>query len=273
MSKLSMLFIAILSLSGCSQLQKVTINDSFVLPKDNLSDNEGGVFSSTKKNTLSSKTIGNLNYAQSKLSKTSNIDFDYMILDTDGYSYTVVTKDDTPYVAFSTTYLDEFGEDQDVIVSSTAHTLAHIKNNDTDSTSEIREASMFVVRQVVSTVVSIFATPIAGYASSTALSGAEAGIKVINENKANEDGLNIVIESGLSPCGFIKEKLYADKNIGITNPKKYLAAHSGIDKRAEITQEYLKKHPEIHCGEHAEKEKTNESSEEVHEPLMEADSR
>lgn len=261
-------------LSGCSQLQKATIDDKFILPKDKLVNSQEVVLSDNKyKDTLSSKTVTNLKYAHDKLSQSSSIDFEYMILDTDGYSYTVISNDGTPYVGLSTSFLNEFGEDQDVIVGSTAHVLAHIKNEDTDTSNEWREASMFVLRQVVSTVVSMFATPIAGYASSTALSGAEAGVKVINENKANTVGLEILTNANLSPCGYIKEKQYADENIGLTNPKKYIAAHSGIDNRAEITENYLKDHPEIVCEKHIKSEENSVLVEEIHEPLNETDSK
>lgn len=238
----------LIMLTGCSQLQKVTINNEYIVSSDDLSSNIGVNKEQTRyPKEITPDIIANLSEVNTKLSKSSGIDFDYILLDSDGYSYAVITRDDKPHLGYSIKYLSEVGHDKDILYSTSSHLLGHIQNGSTDKKNETLELSMFVIRQIVSTTLSMIATPVAGYASSTALSGAESGVKLLDENKANETGLNILIDANIEPCGYIKEFQHYDKNVDIASPTKLLTYHSGVKNRYDLAKAYLDKHPSIKC--------------------------
>lgn len=241
-----MMLLLVFLLCGCSQLQKLNISDQHVLTKEQL--NTLGESSEDLYNYhLSSKTIDNLKETDTKLTELTGIQYEYVILNTDGYSYGAISKDGKNYVGLSTDFLNTFGDDPDVVMSATLHVLAHIKQGTTDTNNEKREVSLFLIRQIVSTTVSFFATPIAGYASSFAISGAESGAKIKEENDANTLTMEWLKTGNLNPCGFIKEKKHSEQNSAITDPKKLLFMHSGVNDRAKLAKEYLDINPELIC--------------------------
>lgn len=269
-----MMLIFSLILCGCTQLQRFTVSDQFVLTKQDLESEDTLILSDEKyKNTLSKNTVTNLKKTHDNMSKLTNIDFSYMILESESYSYGAFNEDEKNYVALSSSFLNEFGDDEDVINSSTLHSLSHIKNGSTDNSLRLRETSLFVVRQIVSTTVSIFATPLAGYASSAALSGAETGVKIAEENSANTVTFDWIKEGNINPCGFIKEKNFTDKNVDILTPTKYLLSHPGVDDRYKLAKEYSESSNQYVCTEHIKKEASSINTERIHEPLEESDSR
>ena len=102
----------LLTLCGCSQLQRFTINDQLVLTHEQLESNDSIILTQDKfKDTLSKTTIKNLKDSHDELTKLTDIEFNYMILDTDAYSYGAIIEDDKNYIAISSDFLNELKKD------------------------------------------------------------------------------------------------------------------------------------------------------------------
>lgn len=240
-------------ISACTQFTKMQIHDQVYLKDDamrenslksaglNMTSDKGEVF------TISPQTLSNMEQTRDRIEKVSGTSFEYAIVDSDYHSHLLLTHDDKEYVAFSMQFLDKHGSDPEIIAAVVAHDLAHIADSDTGDAIDRRETGFFVARQVVSVALSLVASPIAGYAGSAAMTGAEQADIALEESKVNPIGMQWLIDAGYSPCGYVKIKHYNDDNNAQPSPLKFMGSHQGINARAELAQEHLKANPATVC--------------------------
>lgn len=250
--RLNLLLLSVL-MCACTQFTKMQIHDQVYLQDDAMkasADKSIGLKVKSEKGeefTVSPKTLTNMEQARDRLEKISGTPFEYAIVDSDYHAHLLLTHDNKEYVAFSMQFLDKYGEDHEIISAVVAHDLAHISDNDTGDSIDRRETGFFIARQVVSVALSFVGTPIAGYAGSAAMTGAEQADIALEESKVNPIGMKWLIDAGYSPCGYIKIKRHNENNSAQSSPLKFMGSHQGIDARAEMAQDHINANPGIVC--------------------------
>lgn len=240
-------------LNACTQFSKLQIHDKAYLDDQKIEE------SYQKANGLQAKgengediivkkeTLRLLHDIRQRLEKTSGQTFEYAIVDSDSHAHLLMSHDKKEYVTFSMQFLDKHGSDPDILASVVAHDLAHIADKDTGDAQDNRETGFFVARQVISAALSVVGTPIAGYAASAAMSGAEQAAIAQEEDKVNPVGMQWLLDSGYTPCGYIKLKQYSDENESLGSPLKFMGSHPGESSRAQMAQDQIAANPKIVC--------------------------
>ena len=241
------------ALSACTQFSKLQIHDKAYLDDQKIEESYQKTAALQAKGengediVVNKETLRLLHDVRQRLEKTSGQTFEYAIVDSDSHSHLLMSHGDKEYVTFSMQFLDKFGSDPDIIAAVVAHDLAHIADKDTGDAIENRELGFFVARQVISAALSVVGTPIAGYAASAAMSGAEQAEISLEEDKVNPIGMQWLLDSGYTPCGYIKIKQYDDDNAGLGSPLKFMGSHPGISGRAQLAQDHVAANPKIVC--------------------------
>lgn len=253
-----------LTLGACSQFSKLQIHDKAYLDDQKIEE------SYQKTNALQAKgengedivvsreTLRLLHDTRERLEKVSGQTFEYAIVDSDSHAHLLMSHEKKEYVTFSMQFLDKHGSDPDIISAVVAHDLAHIADKDTGDAQDNRETGFFIARQIISTALSVVGTPIAGYAASAAMSGAEEAAISQEEDKVNPIGMKWLMEAGYTPCGYVKLKQYSDENESLGSPLKFMGSHPGESSRAEMAQEQIAANPKITCQLPANTTKPNE---------------
>ena len=240
-------------LSACTQFSKLQIHDKAYLDDQKIEESYQKTAALQAKGengediVVNKETLRLLHDVRQRLEKTSGQTFEYAIVDSDSHSHLLMSHDNKEYVTFSMQFLNKYGSDPDIIAAVVAHDLAHIADKDTGDAMENREIGFFVARQVISAALSVVGTPIAGYAASVAMSGAEQAEVSLEENKVNPIGMQWLIDSGYTPCGYIKLKQYEDDNASLNSPLSFLSSHPGSSSRAQMAQEHVTANPKIVC--------------------------
>lgn len=240
-------------MSACTQFNKLQIHDKAYLDDQKIEESyqKAAALQAKGENgediVVNKETLRLLHDVRQRLEKTSGQTFEYAIVDSDSHSHLLMSHDNKEYVTFSMQFLDKFGSDPDIIAAVVAHDLAHIADKDTGDAIENREIGFFVARQVISAALSVVGTPIAGYAASAAMSGAEQVEISLQEDKVNPIGMQWLLDSGYTPCGYIKIKQYDESNAGLGSPLKFMGSHPGISGRAQMAQDHVAANPKIVC--------------------------
>ena len=192
-------------------------------------------------------TLRSLHDVRSSLEKISGQTFEYAIVDSDNHDHLLMNHEGKEYIAFSISFLNKHGDDQDVVAGVVAHNLAHIADKDTASAMDERETTYFISRQIVSTAVSFVGTPLAGYAASAALTGAEQIAIANEEDKVNPIGIKWLIDAGYTPCGYVKLSKENDESSALGSPLQFVYFHPGLTNRGKLAQEYFDANPTIVC--------------------------
>lgn len=242
-----------LALAGCTQFSKLQIHDKAYLDDQKIEESYQKTAALQVKGengediVVSKETLRLLHDVRQRLEKASGQSFEYAIVDSDSHSHLLMSHDNKEYVTFSLQFLDKFGADPDIIVAVVAHDLAHIADNDTGDAIENREMGFFVARQIISAALSVVGTPIAGYAASAAMSGAEQAEISLEEDKVNPIGMQWLLDAGYTPCGYIKLKQHENDNASLRSPLNFLAAHPGSSSRAQMALDHVTANPKIVC--------------------------
>lgn len=251
----SCLSITVLSLLliGCGQFSKLQIHDKAYLDDQKIEESyqKSSALQAKGENgeelVVSKETLRLLHDIRQRLEKVSGQNFEYAIVDSDNHSHLLMSHDNKEYVTFSIQFLDKFGTDPDILAAVVAHDLSHIADKDTGDAMDNREIGFFVARQIISAALSVVGTPIAGYAASAALSGAEQAEISLQEDKVNPMGMQWLLEAGYTPCGYLKLKQHNDENASLSSPLKFLGSHPGVSARAQMAQDHIASNPKIVC--------------------------
>jgi len=242
-----------LALAGCTQFSKLQIHDKAYLDDQKIEESYQKTAALQVKGengediVVSKETLRLLHDVRQRLEKASGQSFEYAIVDSDSHSHLLMSHDNKEYVTFSLQFLDKFGADPDIIAAVVAHDLAHIADNDTGDAIENREMGFFVARQIISAALSVVGTPIAGYAASAAMSGAEQAEISLEEDKVNPIGMQWLLDAGYTPCGYIKLKQHENDNASLSSPLNFIAAHPGSSSRAQMALDHVTANPKIVC--------------------------
>lgn len=243
-----------LTMGACSQFGKYQIKDTTAfLDKQQIEDSYQMVSSLQAKSAsgedivVQKDTLRSLHDIRDRLEKTSGQTFEYAVVDSDNHDHLLMNREGKEYVTLSVFFLNKHGNDQDVLAGVVAHDLAHIADKDTSSAMDERETSYFVSRQIVSTAVSFVGTPLAGYAASAALTGAEQIAIANEEDKVNPIGIKWLIDAGYTPCGYVKLSKEDDESSVLGSPLQFVYFHPGKTSRGKLAQEYIDANPSIVC--------------------------
>jgi hypothetical protein len=242
-----------LMLPACGQFSKLQIHDKAFLDDQKIEESyqKSSALQAKGENgealVVNKETLRLLHDIRQRLEKVSGQSFEYAIVDSDSHSHLLMSHDNKEYVTFSIQFLDKFGSDPDILAAVIAHDLSHIADKDTGDAMDNREIGFFVARQIISAALSVVGTPIAGYAASAALSGAEQAEISLQEDKVNPVGLQWLLAAGYTPCGYLKIQQYHDENANLSSPLKYLGSHPGVSARAQMVQDHLAANPQIVC--------------------------
>lgn len=242
-----------LTLGACTQFSKLQIHDKAYLDDQRIEESykKASALQAKGENgediVVSKETLKLLHDTRERLEKVSGLTFEYAIVDSDSHAHMLMSHEKREYVTFSMQFLDKHGSDPDIIAAVVAHDLAHIADNDTGDAQDNRETGFFVARQIISTALSVVGTPIAGYAASAAMSGAEQAAIAQEEDKVNPIGMQWLQDAGYTPCGYIKLKQYSDENETLGSPLKFMGSHPGESSRAQMAQDRIAANPKIVC--------------------------
>ena len=255
-----------LTMSACTQLGKSQIKDTAYFDNQKIEDSYQMVSSLQAKGAngetivVQKDTLRSLRDIRSRLEKTSGQTFEYAVVDSDNHDHLLMDHDGKEYITFGVSFLNKHGNDQDVLAGVVAHDLAHIADHDTESAMDQRETNYFISRQIISTAVSFVGTPVAGYATSTALTGAEQAAIANEEDKVNPIGLKWLIDAGYTPCGYVKLNQENDESSALGSPLQFLYFHPGKTSRGKLAQEYIDANPTIVCPTPVSKPSANNSA-------------
>jgi predicted Zn-dependent protease len=145
------------------------------------------------------------------------------------------------YVIFTSAYLNQFGNDPDVLATVMGHELAHHQLGHTqENYGKNRDAAIEAASQALGMIASYF-VPFSGLIVGNAAKGAGLTFNRNDERAADELGMQWAQQAGYSPCGSYRFAFKMNE-LGQGPAITFLSTHPGNTERMENANQYAQSH-------------------------------
>lgn len=230
------LLVLITCLAGCATNRKSTEMTVSV-------PNEEWWNKATSSTDIATKNLANV---RKRMNNVSPIRYSIAISRQTEINAFAVNESGQTLVVFTTGFLNEFGNDQDVLATTLGHELAHHKLGHTDKTRQenvafAQSASSFVLGTVAN-----FFIPFSGMLVSPAVKSATLTFNREDERDADLLGMQWAMQAGYSPCGSYRfAKRMEELGKGTSIP--FLSTHPGNTERMSNADSVAREKIKISC--------------------------
>lgn len=188
----------------------------------------------------------NLATVKNRMEKVSPIGFTIAISRQTEINAFAANESGRTLVVFTTGFLDEFGNDQDVLATTLGHELAHHRLGHTDKTRQVNVAFAQSASSFVLGTVANFFVPFSGLLVSPAVKSATLSFNRDDEREADALGMQWAMQAGYSPCGsyrFAKRMEALGKGTTLT----FMSTHPGNTERMSNADSVARQKYKIAC--------------------------
>ena len=141
-------------------------------------------------------------------------------------------------VVFTKGFLDQFGNDPDILATTLGHEIAHHRLGHTNAERQKNRAiAQEAASRILGVVSSIF-VPFSGLIVGPTVSAAGLSFNRDDEREADLLGLQWAQQAGYSPCGSYRFAMRMTE-MGKDNSLAFLTTHPGTSERSENTQSFM----------------------------------
>lgn len=186
--------------------------------------------------TSQNKSEQNLAIARLKMQQVSSVPFLLGVAQSPEINAYAVQQNEKYLVIFTNGYLQQFGQDQDVLAFTLGHELAHHQLGHTEpGRNQVRDTAWSASSQALGMLASYF-VPFSGFFVGNAVKAAGLSFNRDDERAADELGMKWVIQAGYSACGEYRLAKSLDQlKQGANIP--FLSTHPGNGERMEVAKD------------------------------------
>lgn len=232
-----MLYCLVACLAGCASSNRKSTEMTVSIPNEDWWN---------RATTSTDNSTRNLAQVRKRMQNVSGLSYSIAITREKEINAFAVNEDGRTLVIFTTGFLDEFGNDQDVLATTLGHELAHHKLGHTDKSRQESVAfAQSATSFVLGTVANIF-VPFSGMLVSPAVKTATLTFNREDERDADALGMQWAMQAGYSPCGsyrFAKRMTELGKGTAVT----FLSTHPVNTERMENADTVAKQKYKMSC--------------------------
>lgn len=150
-------------------------------------------------------------------------------------------------VVFTKGFIDQFGNDPDVLATTLGHEIAHHQLGHIDAD---RQNARTLAQEITSTVlgsVASFFIPFSGFIVGPSVKAATLSFNRDDERDADAKGMQWAMQAGYSPCGSYRLSKSLTE-LGKDNSLPFLTTHPGNGERSENAQSFMKENKLPACN-------------------------
>ena len=151
-----------------------------------------------------------------------------------------------PLVVFTQGFLDQFGNDPDILATTLGHEVAHHKLGHTNQERQKNRALAQEASSRILGIVSSLIIPFSGFIVGPSVSAMGLSFNRDDEREADQLGMQWALQAGYSPCGSYRLSEGMIK-LGKENSLAFLTTHPGSSERSENAQTFMKEHQLPEC--------------------------
>jgi predicted Zn-dependent protease len=245
----NLIVVAVLVLSGCAA--QSPIKDAWTVADDDIwrRHRQSGVWlekQGVRFKFIRGSVLTNLLRAKDDIQERSFVRAHLAIVETDSINAFAVTHGGKDYVAFSISYLDEFGNDRDAIATTMGHEMAHLRLGHNGAARKEREGVGRAASTAAGLVASAVGIPMGGLLADIGGAAIVNSFSRDEERAADEQGLRWATEAGYDACGQIR----VAAALGKLGAPAFLSTHPGYAERSELANQYAVKSTGAACPEY-----------------------
>jgi len=198
-------------------------------------------------NPTSSSAEKNLASVRQKLIKTVPFPFVVGLADSSEINAYAQLQSNQRYIILTTGFINQFGNDPDVIAAVLGHELAHHQLGHTQADyAKNRDLAVDATSQALGMIASYF-IPFSGLVIGNAAKGVGLTFSRNDERSADEMGMQWAMQAGYSPCGSYRfaAKLNA---LGEGAAIPFLSTHPGNNERMENASKFSQTQGSFSCA-------------------------
>ena len=198
-------------------------------------------------NQTSSSAERNLATVRQKMMKTVPFPFVVGLSDSSEINAFAELQNNQRYIIFTTGFINQFGNDPDVMATVLGHELAHHQLVHTQADyAKNRDLAVDATSQALGMIASYF-IPFSGLIIGNAAKGVGLTFSRNDERFADEMGMQWAMQAGYSPCG--SYRFAAKMNaLGEGAAIPFLSTHPGNNERMENASRFTQTQGSISCG-------------------------
>jgi predicted Zn-dependent protease len=147
-------------------------------------------------------------------------------------------KTGQPLVVFTKGFLDQFGNDPDILATTLGHEIAHHKLGHTNQERQKNRALAQEASSRILSIVSSIFIPFSGFIVGPSVSAMGLSFNRDDEREADQLGMLWALQAGYSPCGSYRLSEGMAK-LGKENSLAFLTTHPGSSERSENAQNFM----------------------------------
>lgn len=183
----------------------------------------------------------NLVVTHQKLSKVSGVNATLALVQTDSPNAFAFSKDGQNYIAFSLSFMNALGENQDALAAVMGHELAHLKLGHSGKEREAREQQTQIIGQAAGFLLAIVGVPMGGTIGNLTATGIGRSFTRDEERDADSLGIKWSTDAGYNPCGYIDVMNVFEKANQSPQAFAFLSTHPDSGERSKSALEYSMK--------------------------------
>ncbi len=198
-------------------------------------------------NQTASSAEKNLATVRQKMMKTVPFPFVVGLSDSSEINAFAELQNNQRYIIFTTGFINQFGNDPDVMATVLGHELAHHQLGHTQADyAKNRDLAVDATSQALGMIASYF-IPFSGLIIGNAAKGVGLTFSRNDERFADEMGMQWALQAGYSPCG--SYRFAAKMNaLGEGAAIPFLSTHPGNNERMENASRFTQTQGSISCG-------------------------